>query len=222
MTALHFYHLYAGAPDWKRIVFEHVSDLNSAGFEGEARVGLVGTRQQRGKAESWLTKYWPGAYIATEAGEGFEQVTLTALHDAAQSIPASTPVFYAHAKGSLNSSAEQDLWRRCMSYHVIGNWQRCSLLLDNHDAVGGHWLSEDVVRAYNFRDTVPGDWPVHFGGNYWWATAGYLAGLESPATYHKTGDRWDAEWWIGSGNPRVYDFGGGWPFHPHRSPLWSR
>ena len=211
----HFYHVYAGAPDWRRVAFEHFSDLKAAAFEGDVRVGVVGSLPERARAADWLRKQWPDAAVVAEADHGYEQVTLGALHDYARSASPATPVFYAHAKGSVTVNAEQDLWRRCMAYYTIYHWEHCTALLDDNDAVGVHWTTPAELRRHNIP-VIPSDLPPHFGGNYWWATAGYLAELASPGSYRKTGDRYDAEWWVGSGNPRVYDFGGGLAYHPHR------
>jgi hypothetical protein len=49
-----------------------------------------------------------------------------------------------------------------------------------------------------------------FGGNFWWANANYLRTL--PPLRYK--DRFDAETWIGLGNPLVHDLLPGWPSIP--------
>jgi hypothetical protein len=216
MMPVHFYHLYVGVKDWRRVALEHFQALSYYGFTGDVRVGLVGPEDQRRRARLFLKQMWPDAEVSVEAHEGFEQVTLSALHAAVQSLEPRTPVLYAHAKGSVNTSTEQERWRICMSSHVIKNWRGCIRLLSEVDAVGPHWITGHLVHAYFGKrlDT----YPKHFGGNFWWANAGYLAPLESPMTYEYSGDRWDAEWWVGSGDPKIVDLEPGWPFHPHRVP----
>jgi hypothetical protein len=216
VTPVHFYHLYVGIPGWRRVALEHFQMLSYYAFSGDVRVGVVGPERQRRRARLFLNQVCPEAVTAVEADEGFEQVTLSALHDRAQELPAEAPVLYAHAKGSVTQSKEQELWRACMSNHVIGNWRSCVGALKACDAVGAHWVTAATVKAY-FGKKMP-DYPSCFGGNFWWANAGYLAALESPATYQKTADRWDAEWWIGSGSPKVCNLEPSWPFHPHRKP----
>lgn len=195
-----FYHLFAGAPHWYRVVTEHFENLNRAEWWGELRVGLVGTSMQRQQAREFLDKAWPGWIRADEADEGYEQVTLCALHKFVQDIPCNTPIFYSHAKGSFNVSAHQDIWRRCMEKACVKRWRECVEKLDEgYDTAGVHFLEPDGKIV-----GIP-----MYGGNYWSATAAYLAGL--PAIRFR--DRWDAEGWVGLGNPRAYDFAPGWPNH---------
>lgn len=202
---VHFYHLYAGqlGDGWARVAAEHFQALEEAGFTGEVRVGIVGLAHGRQSARNWLDWRWPGWSVAAEADYGFEQVTHQAIHAAAQHLPVNTPVFYAHTKGGWRQSDHQDLWRRCLQEACATNWERCTAkLAEGYDAVGAHYLPVDHKSV-----GVP-----MFAGNYWWATAGYLAGL--PAIRHR--DRYDAEAWVGLGGMRAFDFvPAGWPYHPH-------
>lgn len=186
----HYYHVYADG-DWRDAVTEHLAALE--GLAAAVTVGIVGSPQNRravrqafevANVETWV-----------EAAGGWEQVTLGALrrdlahHD--------DPVLYAHTKGAAHRTRINDLWRRSMTALVVDE-QRADLLAE-HDAVGCHWLT-------------PGDWPnlvdsPYFGGNFWWATAAYLRTLPPLAMTN----RYDAEQWIGLGNPRVADLLPGWP-----------
>jgi hypothetical protein len=200
---VHFYHLFAGAPDWLRVADEHFRNLATSEFWGEVRVGLVGTSMQRQNAREWLDKTWPGWIRATEADQGFEQVTQCALHEYVQDLPVNAPVLYAHTKGSFNVRPHQDIWRRCMERYCVNQWRDCAAKLDEgYDTAGVHYLLPEDHTAVGI--------PM-YGGNYWWGTAGYLAGL--PAVRFR--DRWDAEGWVGLGDPKAYDFVPGWPNHPH-------
>jgi hypothetical protein len=202
----HFYHLYAGELGgnlWQRVAGEHFEALASAGFDGSVHVGIVAKPQALPAVRSWLDMAWPGWHLANHNTYGYEQVTLFALHDHVQRLDRRTPVLYAHTKGVYRTSEHQDLWRRCMQDTCVTRWRDCVAKLDeDYDVCGAHYLIPDG-RAVG----VP-----MLAGNYWWATAGYIAGL--PAV--RTRDRYDAEAWIGLDNPRVYDFVPyGWPQHPH-------
>jgi hypothetical protein len=201
---VHFYHLYAAGGGWPRVASEHFTALGQAGFTGEVRVGLVGSLGARQSARNWLEGAWPAWTQAASAEYGFEHVTLRALHAAVQGLPVNTPVLYAHTKGGWRQTPHQDLWRQCMQGACVTRWRECTAALgDGHDAAGAHWLPADgkVVGV-----------PM-FAGNFWWATAGYLAGL--PGIRHR--DRYDAEAWVGLGDPKVLDLvPAGWPWHPHR------
>jgi hypothetical protein len=73
------------------------------------------------------------------------------------------------------------------------------------DAVGCHWLTAEQFSSWapqEFPDGTP-----FFGGNFWMARCDYLRGLPEPSTR----SRFDAERWIGLGDPRVLDLRPGWP-----------
>lgn len=199
---IHFYHFFAGESQaWRRIAGEHFTALREAEFDGPVFIGLVGHPGMRIWARNWLDSVWPGWSCVAEADYGYEQVTLTWLHDYAQDIPPDVPVLYAHTKGAWRQTPHQDFWRQCMQDTVVRDWRLCLEKLDEgYDCVGAHWLKPDGVKIGT---------PM-FAGNFWWASAGYLAGLPPVMTR----DRWDAEAWVGLDDPRAFDFvGGGWPGH---------
>lgn len=202
---VHFYHLHAGATHWLKPARGHFQALHDAEFWGEVHVGLVGTTEQRLTAEAWLDELWPGWIRANEAEHGYEQVTLASLHSYARSLPSNTPVLYCHTKGAWRQGENQELWRQCMQVHCVTRWRDCTGFLDEgYDTVGVHWISEEVLRKEGFSGVGK-----HYGGNFWWATAGYLAGL--PPVTHAS--RYDAEGWIGKDEPRYADLAPGWIDH---------
>jgi hypothetical protein len=200
---VHFYHLFAGAPHWQAVATEHFQALRAAEFWGEVHVGLLGSVTQRLGAAAWLTEQWRGWQLAGQALQGYEQETLCPMHEYVQDLPCNTPVLYAHAKGSWRRSEHQDPWRRCMQDYCITRWRDCVRHLDEgYDTAGVHYALPDGKIV-----GIP-----MYCGNYWWGTAGYLAGL--PAVRFR--DRWDAEGWVGLGDPKAFDFGTpSWPNHPH-------
>jgi hypothetical protein len=201
---VHWYHFFCGGdvPSlWDEPLGEHVSALRAAAFDGECRIGLVGGKAQQQDARAWLAAYWPEAEVVTVAVHGFEQVTLTRLHEWSGTADETTPVLYCHSKGSFRVADYTREWRRAMTAACVSRWRQCTAALENADAVGLHWLTADAFPGYI---DVP-----FFGGNFWWATAGYLASL-TPVEADDV-NRYDAEKWIGTGNPRVKALSTVWP-----------
>jgi hypothetical protein len=171
--------------------------------------GIVGDPDNRAKAGKWLDKAWPGWRPAVYADEGYEQPTISAMHRWARAADPATPVLYTHGKGAFQDTPHNHNWRRAMEDRLIGSWSKHILTLGSgkFDAIGCHWLTHE-----EFPVTITEGKPM-FGGNFWWATAGYLAKL-APV---QGGDpdlgynRYKAEEWIGQGNPRVLDLSPGWP-----------
>jgi hypothetical protein len=210
----HFYHAWCGSPAWKPIAQEHAGALRRTGQEWELTVGLTGPAAERRAARRWFAEEFP-ACTFTEANKGFEQLTLTSLHRWARRADPSAPVLYAHTKGvtqPVNTSDESVFaaaWRRAMTHDLVAGWAVCLKLLENHDAVGCCWL-DPAEYSPLFVPQVP-TWRCRpspfFGGNFWWATAGYIARL-SPVRH---ASRYEAELWVGLGCPRVAQFRQGWP-----------
>jgi hypothetical protein len=187
MEPVHFYHVYADS-SWEEPVREHFKALEVSGFRGKRYVGLVGSKENRERARREL----PYFEVVAEELEGFEQVTIRALHSWAKTADPQTPVLYAHTKGSSFSKDEPfaQRWRHAMVHGTVMTWPRAVKALKNHDAVGCWWQVDD-------KDPRQG----MFAGNYWWANAGYLAAL--PGVSDES--RFHAEGWIALGCPKVLD-----------------
>jgi hypothetical protein len=196
----HWYHVFA-VPGWERIVDEHLSALQTSGLATELGVlhlGLVGPEEQREKAAARFRAVMPVEIVA-EADEGWEQVTLTALHHAVTGGLGGV-FLYAHTKGVAYHSEWNDAWRRSMTLCLVAEWRKCLVLLEQHAAVGCHWLTPPSAE-FEVRNPF-------FGGNFWWAFASVIRGLEPPAL----DSRHDAEAWLGSaGLANVADRTPGWP-----------
>lgn len=193
--------MFCGGP-WEAIAAEHIEAMGTASWE--LTVGLIGAPTVRAEAKDWwLARTTAESFV--EADEGFEQVTLRALHAWAKQAPPGEPVLYAHSKGVTHKPGDgrhplyAPAWRASMTSQVVGGWDRCLKLLREYDAVGCHWLTPE---AYPEHICVP-----FFGGNFWWAKAGYLARL--PEISNET--RHNAEDWIGLNDPHVFDLKPGWP-----------
>ncbi len=206
MVSATFYHVWASGT-WPQPVAEHVAALAAAAFEGDVTVGLVGDPADReavrgvmgqGLAAAGIPVSWLGW------DSGYEQLTLSALRAWARKADPAATVLYAHAKGSADNSEWNAIWRRSMTHHVVGRWRECrTLLATGYDTAGCHWLTP---KQHHDPPAHPLTSPM-YGGNFWWATAGYLAGLPEPGS----SSRWDAESWIGLRSPHAADLLPGWP-----------
>ena len=110
-----------------------------------------------------------------------------------------------HQMKSVSTPGIADGWRRRMERNVVWNWRNCiSLLRGGHEACGSHWLTPEQNPG-----TIASPF---FGGTFWWARSDYLMRLPPlpPDTWE---NRYEAETWIGKGNPRprIHDFHPGWP-----------
>ena len=201
-----FYHLWAGdehhGANWLPPANEFFTALESSRFDGDVRVGVVGGPEQQGDAARWLQDRRPDWECAAIAHEGYEMVTLHALHQFAKAAHPGTPVLYAHGKGSFGRGEFRDRWRQAMITRAVADWRHCVNSLHSHDAVGCHWLT---------REEFPGKigQPGVFGGNFWWANAGYLAGLPPIDPFGTA--RHAAEGWVGLNDPKVECLVPGWP-----------
>ena len=116
----------------------------------------------------------------------FELPTLRLMHEFSLNSP-NTKILYVHTKGISypkgDSRYEPGLdWINYMLYFLCEKSEKCLKLLDTHDVVG-----------CNFSENPK----PHFSGNFWWATAKYLKGLELTNLV----DKMSAEWWLHSGKP---------------------
>lgn len=209
---IHFYHLWLGG-DWKSIAAEHFAALRAADFPGAVQVGLVGSEEAREEAESWLDRQWNYGIAACE-DEGFEEVTLHALHRLSRSVSTDTPILYAHNKGSFHPTNtmglnENDPWRRAMTAYLIEQWRDRVDELLWHDALTWNWLPVGTYELWA-QNTRVIDAPMATG-NFWWANAGYLRKLPVLPDTLTEENRIEAEVWLGTGNPRVKSQKTGWP-----------
>jgi hypothetical protein len=113
-------------------------------------------------------------------------------------------IFYMHTKGTGISeknmyfyhgstdikhlqSCVRD-WRHFMEYFLLYKAKENILLLEKYDACG-----------VNLIDTPK----KHFSGNFWWSKSSYINKLQNIDTID-TSYRWNAEFWIGTGNGNLY------------------
>lgn len=196
MTVINWFHCFCGGPGWRQATEEHLWGLARAGFQGEFRVGLVGTPDQRAEALQLIVAQRPPVQVV-EADAGWEQVTLKPLRALARRRRDDLTL-YCHTKGASNPNQTQDAWRRSMTAALLPDLgvhaQTLSMI---YEAVGCHWL-----------DPLPSG-GRGFGGNFWLATNRFLATLPPVGM----ANRHQAESWIGSGErpPTLLDVNPGYP-----------
>lgn len=200
MKLEHFYHVYATrAAD--KIVAEHLDALIKSGLADHLdrlHLGIVGNPKARQRIIERCYRTIPTEVVA-EADEGWEQVTLTALWERRNSLR--RPVLYAHTKGASDPTPWNSRWRRAMTAHLVTDWRTAVKRLSVADVVGCNWIDEST------RNSMHSSGIDFFAGNFWWARADYLAKLAAPPN----STRWEAEVWIGTGLPRIFDVLPGFP-----------
>jgi hypothetical protein len=193
MRLEHWFHAFL-VNHWNAIMDEHFRALNTSGLANHLShmyVGAVGNELERWRLRQRLSG--PVSVVA-EAEVGAEQVTLTALWEAAKihPDPDHTAVLYCHTKGvSDGHQASHDVdpefqnrWRREMTEAVVGRWQEAVDMLETHDIVGVRWHDEPFK---------------HFQGNFHWSRMDWLRQLPAPTMW----SRWEGEKFVGNGEPRV-------------------
>jgi hypothetical protein len=179
-----FYHLYQEGK-WGEILAEQVTLMRNSRLLDSAEFVSVGIngKQLLGGNEKFK-------FYINDNQEREETPTLVRLKEFARDNE-DYKILYIHSKGATKDSKCIDDWRSLMNYFVIEKWQECVELLDNNDAVGCNY-SEDTFLGYH----------PHFSGNFWWANAKYINKLNPE--YLESESRWDREFWIGTGNGKMY------------------
>lgn len=213
MKPVSFYHIWVGdarhGSAWKLPAEEHFAALHAAEFNGDVAVGLVGGDAERNEACDWLFDRWPDWRLATAAEEGYEQVTIEALHTWCKTADPATPVFYAHTKGAFQACEMNHRWRRAMTEMLVGGWRDRVADLETYDVSAMHWLTHE-----QYPDWIHPLKPMA-GGNFWWARAGYVVTLDrvTGTPEFPPVNRWAAEGWLGQKFPKVRDLCPGWPLY---------
>lgn len=193
LSVVHFYHLWADG-EWTEPVAEHFTALTSAGWTGPIHLGLVGSPENRKAAFAYLDDCFDELTVgvAVEADEGYEHVTLHALHRYVKRHGGA--VMYAHTKGAHNTAPIEHVWRQYMTRHLVREWIACRTALEQgYDLAGPCYCAPREAAAYGFLKPI-------FGGNYWMATCEYLRSLP-PLTRP---ERHEAEIWVCQNYGKVF------------------
>lgn len=189
------YHIAQMRPHWESIYREQcalISEFIRPEAIGCIMLTVLGTKP--------LDYLLPGAVIAYQSPD-FKEYEFPALRFA-QSTQPGTPVLYLHTKGSSRPDIPKVReWRRYMQWACVEHLPECvNALAKGADVAGTEWHA--------------GGWPVgsarpqtgecagFFAGNFWVASSDYLRTLPLP---DNDGNRWRAEGWIGTGNPKYFE-----------------
>jgi len=122
----------------------------------------------------------------------YERPTLLHMREAAINNE-SDEFFYCHTKGIqwYGTPHEENVldWIKLLIYWNIELWRTATDKLKNYDTYGCNIT------------TGNGQWPLHYSGNFFWATGNYLKRLPSIISEGYT----DPEFWICSANPQYFN-----------------
>ena len=122
----------------------------------------------------------------------FENCTLKQLYSFSK-LNTDYKILYLHTKGvsyEKNHHFYKGIisWINYMLYCLVDNLDSCLNILKHKEVVG-----------CNYR--VEGGNPIHFSGNFWWATSKYLNKLSIVGLNNK----YDAEFWLFCKNPSYFN-----------------
>ena len=141
---------------------------------------------------------------------GSEINTLTALWEFCQKNP-EHKVLYLNSLGvtyydTIYGPEKKRHWREYLEYFTVEKWRNCFEYLNEYDCVGTEWRAQDA--DFNWG-------PPHYSGNFWWANASYINKLDVNYLKDAPHDRFNCEFWIGTGNPKQYNY-----FNSNRNLYW--
>ena len=191
-----FYHI-ACMNHFREVVKEQVELLVSSGLYAEAHtifVACVGSAADLSAVNEILYHYPKFKLLSHKTDlKQFEFPTLRLLKAKANQ---EKPFFgfYMHTKGvTFPKQPERkggDHWRGYLNKFTIDKWKENVVnLQQGNDLSGATWIAE-------------GDFKRHFRGNFFWFNSDYVKTLPEIDSLKLT-DRFEAEFWIGMGNPMI-------------------
>ena len=205
--AFHYYHLFLPCGAERRgleIFDEHMAELRASGLQpGLERMTII-VVSRWANARTEVQRRAPQAHV-WQVASGHEMATHIRLQADLAAIPDEALIFYAHSKGVTYSESDargpDELrkatdWRRTMAHLCIARWPEATrpLIGDDFDVSGAFYLTPERWKPHCAAMGIDfGDCPF-FGGNFWWARAGFLKTLPK---VDLSADRYFAERWIG-------------------------
>lgn len=222
------YHVYQ-CRGWQKLFQQQIATLFGTGIIHSCRdfrICIAGQEPLPVYSNDWTVHY----HTDTEAQENH---TLQYLWDHLDGDAADTDVLYLHTKGVTfidDAPTEPDIlsdaWRLAMEYFVLHSWQDCRQTLRDNDCAGMDWTQ---YRQHWWRineecySVMPRNCSGYFPGNFWWARGDYIQSLDPrylwefdirdeykdfwnsrPREEHLTRQRYLAEYWLGTGKPRIH------------------
>jgi len=213
-----FHHVYQ-AGDWERIYIDQLLELQNSGLFDAADYMFVGVNGDK-RLPFELSKI-NRIFYNKNNDPPTEYYTIEALYDYC-SLKPNASVLFLHTKGVTWTATEENKnnviqtraggfttqhiydstqsWRKYLEYFLIRKWRKCVDLLDSHDTVGTEWIPDSDIenRVYD----IP-----HYAGGMWWANSNYIRTLDANfITNNMIIGRYATELWIGTKNPKYYNF----------------
>jgi hypothetical protein len=205
-----YYHIWApeGGGLWKLMVDEQLKRLYRSGLSSHATVKCAIGGAQAPQIREFVSLYeWVNVIECRHDDTEYEGLTLKHLYDDCVSGRVEK-LMYFHTKGMSHFCESTcsdrrfravNSWRHFLEWGCIDKWKDNIDKLDRYQVSGVNYLSEP--------------WP-HMSGNFWWARADYIAGLQHPTkerfqvTPQDFGhiERLNFEKWIGMNRPSVFSF----------------
>jgi len=187
-----FYHV-SMMNHWKDVVREQIELITSSGLYDKCKriyIGAVGSKEMLNELVDMTkgSKFVVAAYSDDLKSYEYPTINLVKQYSKAHD---NYDCFYLHTKGVSQPDYKKggDYWRNFMNYFNIERWRECKKGLESSEVAGCGWRDEAVFNR-------------HFSGNFWWARGEYIKNLPEVHSLNKE-DRFQAEFWIGKGNPSV-------------------
>ena len=196
--------------NWKEILLDQLKTLNNSGLGkvlDKMYVQIVGVLDNTHFQEikSLFLNYSFSHKISFKyfkAIDLYEFPSIKQVQQIARTSPEAR-ILYFHTKGVSHEEQHGkqyvknlNQWRKFMEYFNIEKWDDCLHALEKFDACGVDWGKKWKNK------------PQFFAGNFWWATGKYITTCQLTRN-----DRFDCEYFIGTGNPKVRNF-----LNSHESP----
>jgi hypothetical protein len=202
-----FYHLYQ-TNLWQDFFCEQMLSLKNSGLYDYAKkifVCVNGSNELPFYTSKLTVYYNDKKYWHSEAG------TLKHLYKFCNNT--NCLVCYFHSKGVSKSTFFVNSWRRYLESFIFFKWKTCVKLLTTNDVVGVEWKTNDLMlQEFRLFKNFYG----YFSGNFWWANSTYISQLNLQNLFSLTNTSKQKihprilftlpELWIGSNNPKVYNF----------------
>lgn len=199
-----FYHVWQYG-NWKRLFHEQINSLMISGLYHAAdfiHIGINGDEK--------LPLSLPKFRINYNENKILEADTLKSLYKFSLKNN-DYRVLYFHTKTVSHEDKDFFLnvtkWRYYLEYFTIHKWKECVLALKDNDACGVDYIQESCLPNQDtkiFEEEIN----PHYAGNFWWANTSYISKLDPNYLYNtdKGWERYRAEFWIGTGNPKQHSF----------------
>lgn len=194
-----YWHVYA-VNNWMKVVSEQIQIMLRNGLYDSCKsisVGFIGSPGDLSRFLKLISNYdymnIVNVLFSSDVKDAFEYPTLEMLKSDSDAAEDEFYGFYIHTKGVTKLDDNCKNWRDHMNHYVLNMWRvSVAALHIGKEVTGCNWLP----ARHNWRD--------HFSGNFFWFRSNYTKTLR-PIMELKRDNRYEAEMWICSGEPRIYE-----------------